>query len=310
LENALTDTDPPLVSVVIPAHNAEAFVAEAIESVLGQTNRSTECIIVDDGSSDATRNVVRGYGNRVRLVTQPNRGVSAARNRGASVARGDLLAFLDADDVWRPERLTRMVEVLTAGPGAEAALCATQIVDRALRPVGEMRLDYPIRLEEVLLCRANLVSPSSNLLVKRTCFEAIGGFDERLSTAADWALLVHLVEGHQLAYLDEPLVLYRRHEANMSRSIQAMEHDMVLVYEELFAGDGTSASLRDVRRRAYANLRRTIAGSYYVQGKWRDFLRNALLSIASHPAALPYFLAFPARRLRARREGNRREASS
>lgn len=291
----------PLVSAIIPAYNAEAFIAQAVESVLGQTHPAVECIVVDDGSSDRTAQVAGGYRNHIQVVRQANSGVSAARNRGASTARADVLAFLDADDLWRSDRVERMLEVLDGPRRCDAVLCATQLVDRHLRPSGVLRPDFPMELRPILLCEARLVSSASNLLIRRRCFTAVGGFDTRLSTAADWALLLRIVDRYRLGYVDEPLTFYRRHDANMSRSIATMEHDMLLFYDETFAANPERADLRRIRRRAYANLRRVLAGSYFGQGDLRGFARNAVLSVVSHPAAAGYFLAYPARRLRARR---------
>src|SRR5437868_98518 len=95
----------PLVSAILPVYNGSAFIRDAIESVLAQTHQPIECIVVDDGSTDDTADVARTYEPRVRVIQQPNQRVARARNHGASVAAGELLAFLDADDVWCPERV-------------------------------------------------------------------------------------------------------------------------------------------------------------------------------------------------------------
>jgi glycosyltransferase involved in cell wall biosynthesis len=291
---------PPLVSAIIPARDAARFVADAIDSVLAQTYAPVECIVVDDGSTDDTVAIARDRGDQVVVISQPHRGVSAARNRGAEAASGSLLAFLDADDVWLPERVERMVEALATETRPDAVLCATRVVDSELRPGPELRQEATLDLRSILLCEASLVSASSNLLIRKPSFEALGGFDERLSTAADWALLLRLVDDGRLGYLDEPLTLYRRHEANMSRSVELMEHDMRLVYDELFADPARKEQLGSIRRRAYARLHRVLAGSYYAASEWLPFLRNAALSIANHPAELGYFLALPVRRRRRR----------
>ena len=100
------------VSAVIPVHNGAAYVAEAVQSILSQTRPPIECVVVDDGSTDETAEVVRRFGNEVAYVRQDRAGVSSARNRGAALARGALVAFLDHDDVWLPTKLERQVEAL------------------------------------------------------------------------------------------------------------------------------------------------------------------------------------------------------
>jgi glycosyltransferase involved in cell wall biosynthesis len=288
----------PSVSTIIPAHNAEGYLREAIDSVVAQTHPVLECIVVDDGSTDRTAAIAEASGPPVRLVSQPNRGVSAARNRGASDARGDLLAFLDADDRWLPDRVRVQREILVADPGAEAVVCATRVVDRDLTPLGEIRQDPALTAEELLLCRASVVSVSSNLLIRREAFDAIGGFDEGLSTSADWAVNFRLLERGRLIALQEALVEYRRHDANMSANVERFERDMLAAYGRVF--EGASPELRRMRRRAFANLHRMIAGSYFVDRRLGRFARNAARSIREHPSTLPYFLALPVRRLRRR----------
>jgi glycosyltransferase involved in cell wall biosynthesis len=110
---------PPLVSVVIPAYNAERHIVEALEGVLAQTYRPVEIVVVDDGSTDATAEAVRRFGPRVRFTTQINAGAGAARNRGVAMATGRYIAFLDADDSWPPEKLARQVEILEQNPGCD-----------------------------------------------------------------------------------------------------------------------------------------------------------------------------------------------
>src|SRR5437667_12630279 len=107
---------PPLVSVVIPCYNGERYLAEAIESVLAQRYEPLEIIVVDDGSTDRSAEVARHFGDAVQYVCQPHAGAAAARNRGVGLATGDLIAFLDADDVWTEGRLARQVQVLEADP--------------------------------------------------------------------------------------------------------------------------------------------------------------------------------------------------
>lgn len=123
----------PLVSVVIPARDAEAFVADAVRSVMGQTYRPLECIVVDDGSTDATASVVSRLSGVTLLRHEQARGVSAARNTGVHASTGSYLAFLDADDGWAPEKLTRQVAALTAAPRTGILMSGYQHVDASMR---------------------------------------------------------------------------------------------------------------------------------------------------------------------------------
>ena len=112
----------PTVSVIIPLYNAEVFLAQAIESVLGQTHPPQQVLVIDDGSTDQSAQIARRYGAAVQLVQQPNAGGAQARNRGVTLAQGDLLAFLDNDDWWAPEKLAWQLDALRQSPHLEAIL--------------------------------------------------------------------------------------------------------------------------------------------------------------------------------------------
>ncbi len=257
---------------------------------------------MDDGSTDGTAEIVRAFDAPVRLLQQENRGVSAARNRGARESRGALLAFLDADDRWFPTRLDQQLDRLQTSPRAEAVVCATEIVDERGVVLGEIRPDPDVTAEALLLCRASVVSVSSNLLIRREAFDAVGGFDESLSTSADWALTYRLVDRGTLETLDEPLVSYRLHGHNMSADVERFQRDMLSAYGAVF--ETGPESTQRLRRRAYANLHRMIAGSYFVEHRHGRFARHAASSVLTHPSTLPYFLAMPLRRLRRRLGGS------
>ena len=237
----------PLVSVVIPSFEGEAFVAAAVESVLAQTHPAVECHVVDDGSSDGTLTVLRRFAPAVKVVEQANAGPGAARNRGAELAGGDLLAFLDQDDVWRPERLAKMVEAMDQ-ESADAVICASRIVgdDAPFAPVVRMDPRSP-SVESLLRWRGSVVACGSNLLIERDRFASLGGFDASLGPMTDWEFLVRLRAAEvRLAVIDEPLVEYRWHEANATRDLDAVEESLKRAYELILdrCGDALSISTR------------------------------------------------------------------
>jgi glycosyltransferase involved in cell wall biosynthesis len=272
----------PLVSVIIPAFNAEQFVGAAVESVLHQTHSRVECIVIDDGSIDGTVTEVRRHGSAVRCVSQPNRGVSAARNKGVAEARGDLLAFLDADDVWLPTRLERQLP-LVRNHDASVVLCAATRVDQALRPIGLLRtVPIPTR-KTLLLYEGALSSVGSSALVTRKCFTLAGGFDERLSTSADWEFLLRAVTQGPVGYVDEPLVLYRKVPGSMGTGIAAMEHDLEIAYRDAFV---RWPELKTIRRRAYARMHWMLAGSYYHAGKRKASAKQLGKALAYEPTTV------------------------
>jgi glycosyltransferase involved in cell wall biosynthesis len=298
--DSIVGPSSPLVSVVVIAHNAERFIADALDSVFGQTYSNTECIVVDDGSVDSTSQIAARYKD-VRLIREstPSGSPGRSRNRGAAVANGQLLAFLDGDDLWSPNRLERMVTKLV-DETADAALCGTRIVDFDLRPISTIRMRFPIDLRQILLWDTPTTSTGSNVLIARSAFVALEGYDPRLVVTQDWLMLARLLDSYKVAYVDEPLVAHRVHDSNLGSSVATMEHDMLLAYRELFAEWADRPELIAIRAKAYANLHRMLAGSYFVQGQLQGFWRNAARSLLHDPRGLGYFLGFPLRRLRAR----------
>lgn len=278
-------THAPTVSAVIPVHNGEAFVGEAVRSALEQTRPALECIVIDDGSTDATREIIDGFGDSVRYIRQHRGGVSRARNRGAREAHGELVAFLDHDDVWLPDKLERQVGALRAHQAM--ALCAVQVIDAHGRPQLVKRL-APVEglVAGMLLFTAETVSCSSTGLVRRHAFEAMGGFDPALSMSADWDLLLRMLLEAEIAYVDEPLVGYRVHGSNMSRRIDTMERDMLRAFGKAFAHPALPPPIRARRSEAYGRLYRMLAGSYRDVGDGGRAFIAVVRAIRHHPVLL------------------------
>ncbi len=174
-----------LVSVIIPNYNHAAYVGDAIRSVIGQTYRNLEIIVVDDGSIDNSRELISKFGSRVRAIWQGNRGLSAARNVGIRVAKGTYVGVLDADDMYEPNYLSTLVPILDANPESQAVYCGYQFVDHLNRPLPqrEARLDQNGQLYQALV-EGNFLVPES-MLVRRHCYEMVGPFDETLRALED-----------------------------------------------------------------------------------------------------------------------------
>lgn len=218
------------VSVVIPAYNAGLWIGEAIESVLNQSFHRLELIVVDDGSNDDTLSIAKSFTDpRIRFLHQENRGLSAARNAGIRESRGEYVAFLDADDIFRPNKLEHQVWALDQKPDLALVTCGFEVVDERRGSVGEQRpwLAQPnIDLQSLLF--VNPVLPST-LVVRGSVFESVGFFDETLHRYEDWEFSLRLATaGHQLEYVKQVLVEYRRHGANQSTDpslVQAATED-------------------------------------------------------------------------------------
>jgi glycosyltransferase involved in cell wall biosynthesis len=208
----------PLVSVIIPTYNRAAWVKEAAASVLAQTLRDYELLVVDDGSTDATLETLVSLGRRVKVLRSTwRRGVSAARNLGVAAARGEWLAFLDSDDLWLPDKLARQVEYMRAHP--DLSICQTDEVwirngVRVNPPRTHRKVAGDIFLISLERC---MVSPSAVMLHRRL-FEALGGFDETLPAGEDYDLWLRTAWRQPVGLVPEPLVIKRGgHPDQLSR---------------------------------------------------------------------------------------------
>ena len=293
----------PEVSVIVPAYNAGRYVRAAIESVLAQTRRDLEVLVVDDGSKDDTAAVVARFAPPVRLLRQVNAGVSEARNHGLRIASGRYVAFLDADDLWAPLKLDRQVTALNESP-KRACYTAFLKSDENLRKLQIVRSPPTGHLVSDLLLRGNVIGTPSSILCDRRLFESTGLFDSTLSQCADWDMWVRLGTLTDFQYLDEPLVTYRQHDTNMSRNPALLERDSLRVLEKAFGLPGLPEQVRRRRRRAFGRNYMVLAGTYFVAGRSSDFARCALRSLMLDPRQVSYLLTFPirraARRLRTR----------
>ncbi len=286
----------PLVTAIIPVFNGERFLRDAVASVLDQTYERIECIVVDDGSTDRSRSIAESYGG-VRCISKPNGGVSSARNVGASEARGSLLAFLDADDVWLPEKTERQLRILSTDPSIGLLYCGMRSVDAELRPLEELAAPSPAEaLRNSLLLQPPVMSVAQTAIIPAAVFAALGGFDQALSTSADTDLACRVALRHPVAGVDEPLVLYRRHEGQMHLNDAAMEHDMVLVFEKLF-NDSSATQIAQYRRRAYGNLFATLAGARLARGDRPAFVRYMLRAALYSPRSVAAVAAARCRRV-------------
>jgi len=236
------------VSVVIPCYNCAGSIQETLESILSQSYRDVEVIAVDDGSRDATAGVLAGYEDRIKIVSQPNSGVSTARNTGVQHATGDWVAFCDSDDLWRADKL----DVLAAAIAAVPAECEVVFSDYSIMDAGvitELRgtmsretmfpmfREFGIRIEDMFpqrqklergqglsseqgidlyfgdiygsLILGNVILPSA-VLVRRDAFNAVSGFRPEFRNAEDTECFLRLAKQCRFLYVDEPLITYRR----------------------------------------------------------------------------------------------------
>lgn len=260
-----------LVSVVIPTYNSAAFLPDTISSVLSQTVSDWELIIVNDGSTDETEQLLKSYNDsRIRYVNRKNSGVSCSRNHGASLASGEYLAFLDSDDLWQPDNLSNKLKPLQEDSSIHFSYSDIQYIDINGNTLntGEKALEENL-LENILNWKGPVIPcPCSNVLMRKSVFgHGRILFDENLSTAADQDFAIHLTYKHRGTRVAEPLVLYRKRPNSMSTNISLMESDHIKVFEK--ARRKNLFINRNHKRESFANLYLILAGSWWVNGRNR-----------------------------------------
>jgi glycosyltransferase involved in cell wall biosynthesis len=208
---ASNDTAPPRVSVLVPAYNMATTIGEALDSALAQDPLPHEVIVSDDGSRDDLDRALRPFADRIRLVRGPNGGLAAARNRAAAIATGELLALLDADDVWLPGRVAALTSTAAARP--DLAILTTDAVESrdGVRTPGTYYGVRPFDVDhqEIAILRENFIFGAG--AVRADAFRAVGGYRNGARYAEDWDLWLRLLlNGHRAGLIEQPLYEYRR----------------------------------------------------------------------------------------------------
>lgn len=243
----------PLVSVVIPAYNAAGTIHATLTSVLRQSLADLEVIVIDDGSTDTTLQVLAGFQDtRLRVLSFENGGLAASRNRGILHARARFVSFLDADDIWMPDKLQSQLEALERNPDAAVAYSWTDYIDEAGRFLYQGSHSSFSGQVYAHLLEHNFVESGSNVLVRRGVFEQVGNFDARFPGAEDWDFLLRVASRYPFAVVRKPQVLYRVVSGSMSSNIARQESALLGVIQRNFTG--APAQIQTLRRRTLSNI--------------------------------------------------------
>lgn len=284
---------PALVSVVIPSHNYAHYVGQAIQSALEQGYRWVEVIVVDDGSTDETATVLRGFEARIRVVQLDGRGVSAARNAGLAHAAGKYVVFLDADDLLVRGGAAAQVALLTRRPDVDAVAGAWYACDVELgtATLGRGSLGEGDVLSQLLL--SNIVATPSTMMLRRGPLEAAGGFDTSLSFAADWDLWLRLARRDcRFARVRAPVAMYRIHGRSMTRSLDGAIKDVTGLLDRNFRDPALPDAMRLTEPRARFGALTFLGGLCLEQGDARrggECLREALHWNPDAPDTLDFY---------------------
>jgi len=274
------------VSAIIPTHNRANYIGQAVSSCLAQTYPCHEVIVVDDGSTDDTRQTLGQFGARIQLVHQENSGVSAARNRGIRMATGNYIAFLDDDDLWVPQKLERQVHALTQAPSAEVVYSNFSYIPTSptLAPPVNPNRAHPSNMLDTLLMGDWLATDT--LLVRKDCLLAAGLFDEGLRAHEDWYLLLTLAERYKWLHVPEELTLVLWHHASLTKDARLMDETTWRMLDKYFASASGARLPRSTRRRAYSAAHYRLAMHYIACAQYWRAARHLGLGFTTAPERL------------------------
>jgi glycosyltransferase involved in cell wall biosynthesis len=260
---------PPRVSVIIPTYNRAWCLREAVDSVLTQEFKDFELMVVDDGSTDETPPLLQEYGDSIRVLHQRNRGVSAARNAGISGARGDLIAFLDSDDIWLQGKLAFQVEFFNRHPGA--LICQTEELwvknGRRVNPGKRHRKRGGMIFEPSL--QVCLVSPSA-VMLRRGLFDQVGFFDERLPACEDYDLWLRVSCRFPVELIETPLIVKRGGHADQLSRAWGLDRHRIESIAKLISGSVLTAAQRRAAESVLKEKCRVYAGGCRKRGRMAE----------------------------------------
>jgi glycosyltransferase involved in cell wall biosynthesis len=265
------DSIMPLISVIVPVYNGALTIRETLESVLQQSCGDFELLVIDDGSIDETIAVVQSITDpRIHCFPESNAGVAVSRNRGIARAKGQYLAFLDADDLWTVDKLADQLRALEQNPLAAVAYSWTDYIGETgqwLKAGGRPRWQGQVYEQMLVRC---FLENGSNPLIRATALATIGGFNPAMVPGEDWDLYLRLAQRYEFAVVPKAQILYRQRAGSASSNIRQMEQAGVKAIDRAFAA--TPEALQPLKAEALADFssylfhRATIGPLHQVQG--------------------------------------------
>ena len=254
----------PIISIVIPAYNAEKNILETLSSVQNQTFSDWEAIVSDDGSTDRTIEIVKGMNDpRIQVFAYPNAGVAVARNRGLIKATGDYIAFLDADDLWTPDKLELQLKALQDHPEAGVAYSwnyyqyenpADSYADTSQRFEGNVYADLLIK---------NFLQNGSNPLVRKEAVASVGLFDPTIKSCEDWDYYIRLARNWPFVLVPKVQVIYRQSADSVSSNIEVMEDYLLRLIHRTF--ESVPPELKRLKKQSISWVYKYVAHHYFIQ---------------------------------------------
>ena len=259
----------PTVSVIIHTYNNEKFIAETVESVLNQTYKDYEIVVVDDGSVDGTRDALKPYMQKIRYHYKENGGIASAKNAGIKLSQTEYVAFLDHDDLWVPDKLQLQMEHFSENPqiGLVYAKYTSFRDGKELRTKPEK--GYSGWIFKELLSKSFI--QTSTVVVKRECLDAVGPYDETFSLGDEYDMFLRIARKFQCGFVDKGLTRYRVHDTNASNNDFLFDNENLGVYKKIYNNftdlDGVE---KKILRKRIARYSMKVAEGLYRQGKQEE----------------------------------------
>lgn len=279
-----------MVSVIIPTYNAGNHLPATIDSVLGQTAKDIEVIVIDDGSTDNTKEIIKPYLNRINYIYQQNRGPSSARNRGISCVKGDYIAFLDADEIWIREKLEIQLNFLGENP--EYAMVYTDL----LRVDKKKNLTFPFLKGRIAaksgyifkeLITNNFI-PTTTVVAKRECFDRVGLFDESLRSVEDRDMWLRIAQEYKIGFIETPTVIAEVHDAGLSSDREEALKSQIYVIKKY--GKVSDAETHQLIISTLSSLYFQLGYFYFDKGLYQKARKNFRNSLSYGKKGKVFFL--------------------
>lgn len=279
----------PLISVIIPAYNAERTIAETIQSLQRQTCSDFELIVINDGSTDRTLDVLESLQEpRLKVYSYENGGLPTARNRGMARATGEYLSFIDADDLWTRDKLEAQVQALHSHPEAGVAYSWTAFINEHSEYIYSREPMYYEGNVYPHLLLSNFISSGSNIMVRRSLAEQVGEFDPTLRSAEDWDYYIRLATVTSFVVVPQYHILYRRTAQSMTSKVDVMEKYIMTVLERAFAA--APPEYQSLRQRSLASNYRFLAQLCIAHGGDREGVKQAIARLVKAIRLYPSLL--------------------
>jgi len=279
----------PPISVIIPSYNAEKTILETIESVLKQTYTNFELILINDGSTDQTLELLNKIKDeRLKIFSFENSGLPTSRNRGIDLSSGEFITFIDADDLWTPDKLDKQFEALKNHPDAGVAYSWTVSIDESGNLLNIMEAHhFEGDIYPQLLVRCFIAS-GSNVMIRRECINSVGLFDPDLESAADWDYWIRLSIKWPFVLVPRYQVLYRTWSGGMSNKVESIEKNILKVIEKTFSE--TPDEFRPLKRKSLSFANQYFAYLYLTHKPGNNWNKLVLQKLKASISLYPWIL--------------------